>query len=184
MIYLFKTLPEKQIKDADWNPFREPEWIRKIYMYLVYLFQALLVLISVKCNVWNYFDVFTTVLIFGMVFIMHELLHIIVVCQAGDISLTYSGGIFLWLTPDAILSKFRYWLYMTCPFIFLTIIPQILSFFATDKVYEGMTLISWINAIIAGADIIDSILILTKPCKSEFWRGRYRIRQKSDHNGL
>lgn len=178
MIYFFKPLPEKELESEKWIPFREKEWLRKYFMVLVYILQGVLLVISMKLGIWNLFDVRVTLALLVCVFIVHEMLHIAVVYRAGDISLTYHGGIFLWLTPDAVLSKRRYWLYMTLPLIALTVIPSIFTFFCKGKVYDSLMVISWQNVIIAGADILDSPMILLKPRKSIFWRGRYRVPDK------
>lgn len=175
MIYFFKQLPKRQEESEGWKPFRDNEWLRKHFMIFVYLLQGILIFISVKLGIWNYFNLVTALVLFAFIYIMHELLHIVVVYRKGDISLTYHGGIFLWLNPDAILSKLQYWFYMTCPILILTVIPQILALFVTGKVHEGLIFVSWVNAIIAGADILDSIFIVIKPQKSIFWRGRYKI---------
>lgn len=98
-------------------------------MKFVYILQVVLVLISMVLGVWNFANWVIKSIIFIMVFIIHELLHILVVYKIGDISLTHSG-IFFWLNS---------------------------------------------NAIIAGSDIINSILIAIKPSNAKFCRGYYIV---------
>ena len=109
-----------------------------------------------------------------MVYLVHELLHISVVWRIGDISLTHSG-IFFWLNSSAKMSKIRFLLFMSMPLLILSIIPMIIALFSDGFVYRYMRYIAWINAIIAGADIINTILIIIKPRNSVFYRGFYKI---------
>ena len=109
-----------------------------------------------------------------MVFIIHELLHILVVYKIGDISLTHSG-IFFWLNSNAIMSKKRFWLFMTLPLLVLTIIPMFLLPLTSGLAFDVLMYILWINAIIAGSDIINSILIAIKPSNAKFCRGYYIV---------
>lgn len=131
MIYLFKPLPVDKIDISDWKTFREPIWIKKNFMKFVYILQVILILTSVYCGVWNMLNFGSQILIFVLTFILHELLHIIIVCRLGDVSLTYHVGIFLWLTPSAVMTKKRYLLYMVLPFTILTLSFSIIGFFMT-----------------------------------------------------
>ncbi|UNK21403.1 DUF3267 domain-containing protein [Paenibacillus sp. N3/727] len=115
------------------------------------------------------------ILIFIFVFIIHEILHILVINNKGDISLTFRG-IFFWLNTNAVLSKKRFWVFMSLPFIILTIIPVIASFFISGDIKSLILFISWINLIISSSDIVNSFLILIKPNKSVFCRGYYQVR--------
>ena len=108
-------------------------------------------------------------------FFIHEVLHILVVNSKGDISLTFKG-IYFWLNTNAILSKRRYWVFMSLPFIVLTVIPAIASFFVSGDIKSLIIFISWYNLIISSSDIINSVLILMKPNKSVFCRGYYRVK--------
>ena len=106
-----------------------------------------------------------------MVFVIHELLHILVAYKTGDISVTCSG-MSLWISSNAIMSKHRYWLFIALPLIVLTIIPIFLSLIIGFP-SETLKYIAWINAIIASSDIINSILIAIQPSNSKFCRGYY-----------
>ncbi|WP_373889732.1 metalloprotease family protein [Paludicola sp. MB14-C6] len=99
-----------------------------------------------------------------------------VVFRKGNISLTYSG-IFFWLNTDAVLSKARFYFFITLPFIVLTIIPLIACMFVSDYFKDMLVYILCINVIISGADIINSILILFKPANSEFCCGFYNTKK-------
>ena len=96
-----------------------------------------------------------------------------VVYKIGDISLTYSGR-FLWLNSSAVMSKKRFWLFMTLPLIGLTVVPMILVPMADGMVLDILRYILWVNVIIAGSDIINSVLIAIKPSNTRFYRGYYR----------
>lgn len=95
----------------------------------------------------------------------------------GYISLTHSG-IFFWLNSDAVMSKMRFWMFMSLPLLVLTVIPLCLLPFAKGVIFDGLLYVSWINAIIAGTDIINSVLIAIKPAKSVFCREFYKIEDK------
>lgn len=112
-----------------------------------------------------------------VVFVCHELLHIVVVYRIGDISLTHSG-IFFWLYSDAVMSKKRFWMFMSLPLLVLTVIPMCVLLFAKGVIFDGLLYVLSINAIIAGADIINSVLIAIKPAKAVFYRGYYKIEDK------
>ena len=157
MIYFFNSLPSSDIDFSNWTPFIKNEWFNKHFMNFVYGLQVLLVLASTMLGVWDFANWVIKSIVFILVFIVHELLHILVVYKIGDISLTHSG-IFFWLNSNAIMSKKRFWLFMTLPLLVLTIIPIFVLPFISGIAFEMLMYILCINAIIAGSDIINSIL--------------------------
>lgn len=195
MILWFKNLPKKDIDFSKWIPFIKNEWLRKNYMKFVYLLMGVLfiVLSLFESNFYNkqikntfadcisnsiigyFISLVYVVLIIVIIFILHELLHIAVVYNMDDISLTHSG-IFFWLNTNAILSKMQFWLFMTLPIIGLSAVPLIISLFINGYIKSLMIFICWVNLIIASSDIINSILILIKPNNTLFCRGYYRAK--------
>jgi len=172
--YFMKPLPPSDMDFSRYKPFIRNEWFRKHFMKFVYALQAMLVFMSVALGVWDFSGWLTKISIFVVTFICHELLHIVVVCRIGDISLTHSG-IFFWLNSNAIMSKRRFWLFMSLPLIVLTFVPMILLLVADGWMFEILRYIAWINAIIAGSDIINSVLIALKPSRARFCRGYYIV---------
>ena len=75
------------------------------------------------------------------------------------------------------MSKKRFWMFMSLPLLVLTVIPLCLLPFTKGVIFEGMLYVLWINAIIAGVDIINSVLIAIKPAKAVFYRGYYKIEE-------
>ena len=71
--------------------------------------------------------------------------------------------------------KKRFWLFMTLPLLVLTIIPMSFLPLTSGFTYDVLMYILWINAIIAGSDIINSVLIAMKPANAKFCRGYYII---------
>ena len=177
MFYWMKPLPEAEIDYDNYKPFIRNDWFRKNFMWFVYLLQAVLVIMSIVFGVWKFSNVFIKLIVFMMVYLVHELLHISVVWRIGDISLTHSG-IFFWLNSSAKMSKMRFLLFMSMPLLILSIVPTIITFFSDGAVFQYMRYIAWINAIIAGADIINTFLIIIKPKNSVFYRGFYKIEKK------
>ena len=173
MFYFLKPLPEKKIDFTTYKPFITNKWFDKHFMKFVYVLQVMLVLLSVRFGVWNFFSWFVNVLLFCGVYLVHELLHILVIFRIGDISLTHSG-IFFWIHSDAVMSKKRFLSFMTLPLFVLTIVPILIMPWASGYALQFSEFIAWINAIIACADIINGVLIAIKPAKSEFYRGYYR----------
>lgn len=176
MILWFRNLPQFSLDLSEWKPFIQNNWFRKHYMKFVYLLQFTFFLAP------NWFGVrftlitkFPLILIIFFVFIIHEILHILVINNKGDISLTFRG-IFFWLNTNAILSKKRFWVFMSLPFIVLSVIPAITSFFVSGNIKSLILFISWINLIISSSDIVNSYLILIKPNKSVFCRGYYLVK--------
>lgn len=95
MIIWFRHLPQISMDLKDWTPFIENNWFRKHYMKFVYLFQVTIFLMSRFFDVWFIpIDTFVLILIFIVVFIIHESLHILVINKKGDISLTFRGTFF------------------------------------------------------------------------------------------
>lgn len=174
MFYWMKPLPETEIDYEKYKPFISNHWVRKNFMYFVYLLQVMLVTMSIILGVWNFSNVFIKLIIFFLVYLVHELLHISVVWRIGDISLTHSG-IFFWLNSGAKMSKMRFLLFMSMPLFILSIVPMIITLLSDGLVFWYMRYIAWINAIIAGADIINTFLIIIKPKNSVFYRGFYKI---------
>ena len=182
MILWFRHLPQISMDLSEWTPFIRNNWIRKHYMKFVYLLQITFLLTPncfgvelSKLSKFSHFKELPLILIIVFVFIMHEILHILVINNKGDISFTFSG-IFFWLNTNAILSKKRFWLFMSLPFIILSVLPFIASLYLSGNIKSLMLFIGWINLIISSSDIINSFLILIKPNKSVFCRGYYRIK--------
>ena len=174
MIYLFKSLPSSDIDFSNWTPFIKNVWFRKHFMKFVYSLQVVLALVSMMIGAWDFANWVIKSIIFIWVFIVHELLHILVIYKIGDISLTHSG-IFFWLNSNAIMSKKRFWLFMTLPLLVLTILPIFVLPFTYGFAFDVLMCILWINSIIAGSDIINSILIAIKPSNAKFCRGYYIV---------
>ncbi|MBS4199683.1 DUF3267 domain-containing protein [Bacillus sp. FJAT-49732] len=160
---------------SEWTPFMGNNWIRKHYMKFVYLLQITIFLIPYFYGtLFTHITKFSLILIGIFIFIIHEYLHIIVIKKKGDISLTFSG-IFFWLHTNAILSKTRLWVFMSLPFIVLSVVPAIMSFYVSGNIKPIILFISWINSLISSSDIINSFLIAIKPKNSVFCRGYYRV---------
>lgn len=173
MIYWVKTPPQADINYSEYRPFIRNDWFRKHYMLFAYSLMGLLAVLSfvtggMRGVPWSF-----RIPVFVLVFLVHELLHILVVYRIGDIYLTHSG-IFFWLHSNAHMSKGRSWLFMTLPFLTLTVIPAALLLVNTGAFRSWLLYIAWINAIIASSDIINSVLILLKPNDSVFYRGYYK----------
>lgn len=141
-------------------------------MYFVYCLQAVLVMLLSIYGVWSFSNIILKSVLFISTYLIHELLHVAVIYKVGDISLTHSG-IFFWITSGAVLSKLRFFLFMSLPFIGLTIVPAVLCCFIPQRLRVAMAYIAWVNSIIAGSDIINSVLIAIKPRNSMFYRGYY-----------
>ena len=177
MFYFLKHLPESTMNFTGWQPFIKNDWFRKNFMLFVYCLQAVLVVTSVLLGVWKFTNLLVKIAVFCIVYVCHELFHIVVVYRIGDLSLTHSG-IFFWLNSDAVMSKARFWTFMTLPFLCLTVVPAVLLP-VTDGFLSGLfRYIAWVNAIIAGSDIINSVLILLKPNGAKFCRGYYKAERR------
>lgn len=173
MLYFMKPLPEGKIDTTDWEPFIKNQWFRNNFMYFVYCFQVALLISSIIFGVWHFSNAFIKIGLFICTYVIHELLHMMVIYKVGDISITHSG-IFLWITSGAILSKLRFLVFMALPFIGLTIVPAVVSVFISGEAKSIAIYIAWLNSIIAGSDIINSVLIAIKPNSSLFYRGFYK----------
>ena len=175
MILWFRHLPQITMDSLEWAPFIKNNWFRIHYMKFVYLLQIIILLMYRFFDEWfSSIHIFAFILIGILVFIIHESLHIIVVNKKGDISLTFRG-IFFWLHTNAVLSKTRFWIFMSLPLIVLSLVPAILSFFVSGNIKSILLFVSWFNFLISGSDIINSFLIAIKPRNSLFCRGYYRV---------
>lgn len=175
MILWFKHLPQPNLNLSKWTPYIQNPWFRKHYMKLVYLLQIILFLIPVF--VGGRFPQISKLALFLIcifVFIIHEILHIIVINKKGDMCLTYSR-LFFWIYTNAVLSKPRFLVFMSCPFILLSVVPFIVSFFLPQDIKSILLFVSWINALISASDIINSFFIVIKPKNSVFCRGYFRL---------
>ncbi|RJX40407.1 DUF3267 domain-containing protein [Paenibacillus pinisoli] len=156
----FEELPPIRSDISQWSPFIRNDWFRRHYMKFVYVLMAGIFAVPVWYNGgFSHVEDFPLLLIIIPLFIMHELLHIIVIHRQGDISLTFKG-IFFWLNSDAVLSKRRFWVFMSLPFIVLSLVPLIASLWVSGEWKQLLFLIGWINLIISSSDIINSLLIL------------------------
>lgn len=173
MLIWFQHLPEKQLDYSKWYPFIKNGFLRTHYMKFVYLIQILTVLIPILFVVpFTNINLLILISIGILTFITHEIIHILVVFKKGDISLTFSG-IFFWLNTNAILSKIRFFTFMSAPFIILSVFPAVLSAFVKGDIRNILVFISWLNTFFSASDIINSFLILLKPKHSLFCNGYY-----------
>ena len=173
MIYWNKPIPYLNIDFDQYIPFIKNKWFRKHYMWFAYGLMIILYLIAYFCHGFRAGNLFIRILIFLIVYLVHESLHILSVCRKGDIYLSHSG-LYFWLTPDFGLTKWRFWIFMTLPLIVLTGMTAVGSIFVPDGIRSYLVYIAWINAIIAGSDLINSLLIIIKPPKTVFYRGYYK----------
>lgn len=177
MMYFMKPLPEGEIDTSDWSPFIKNQWFRGSFMYFVYGLQGILLVCSFLFGAWRSLDSFQKTYLFLLVYIIHEILHLIVIYTAGDVSITHSG-IFFWITSGAVLGKLRFFIFMFLPFFSLTAVPAAAYVFLPGELRDMAAYAAWINSVIAGADIINSVLIALKPKGSLFYRGYYKVLKK------
>lgn len=174
MIHFLKPLPPGKFDFEEWQPFIKNKWFDRNFMKFVYVLQIVLVILSVFTGAWLFSNWIAKIIVFCVVYLVHELLHIVVIYRIGDISITHLG-IFFWIHSDAVMSKKRFWVFMALPFIGLTVLPMLVLFFMEGFWFELIRYVVWINAIIAGADIINIVLIALKPSKAKFCRGYYKV---------
>ncbi|MEA3320687.1 MAG: DUF3267 domain-containing protein [Bacillota bacterium] len=175
MILWFRHSPQVSLDSTVWTPFIQNNWYREHYMKFVYLLQVLLLFIpSIFSTSFSHIPSFALLLIGILVFFLHECLHILVINKKGDIRLTFSG-IFFWINTNAILSKARFWIFMSFPFIVLSTVPFILSFYVSEDLKLILLFISWFNTLISASDIINLFLIALKPNNTLFCRGNVRM---------
>ena len=170
MIYRVKTPPPAEIDFSEYKPFIRNDWFRNHYMFFAYGLMALLAVLFFATGRMKGVSYFLRIPVFVLVFLVHELLHILVIYRIGDIYLSHSG-LFFWMNTNAEMSKGRFWLFMTLPLLTLTLVPAALLLLNTGASRPYLLYIAWSNAIIASADIINSPLILLKPNGSVFCRG-------------
>ena len=139
-------------------------------MWFVYALQINLVFWSMWVGVWSFANPFFEIMLLVITFLVHELLHVVVIYPLGNISFTYSN-LFFWLNTDAVMTKKKFLLFVSLPFVTLTVLPGIISLFLPKDISMYFKSIAWMNSIIAGADIINILLILAKPRESIFYRG-------------
>lgn len=173
MIYFMKPLPDGKINTDNWEPVIKNQWFRNHFMYFVYCLQGVLLLFSIISGAWRFSNAFVKAGLYICTFIIHELLHLIVIYKAGDISITHSG-IFFWITSGAVLNKIRFLVFMSLPFTGLTVVPAIACVFLSGKLKDMMIYAAWVNSITAGSDIINSIIIAIKPNNASFYGGYYK----------
>ena len=174
MIHWFKQLPEANIDLSSYRPFIKNDWFRNHYIYFAYALMLVIFLLSFFSRQLRSVHILIRLAVVFPLFILHELLHILVIFRKGDLYLNQSG-IFFWLNPDMKLTKPLFWLFMSLPLLVLTVLPLIVLIFYSGFLSPYILYIAWLNAILSGSDIINSILILIKPGKAVFYRGYYTI---------
>lgn len=173
MIYWMKPLPPAEIDTEVCRPFIRSDWFRKNYMWFVYGLISLILAAGFLFPGVRSLSMGICLVLGIPVFVTHELLHFLVVFRIGNVSLTRSG-IFFWIHSDAHMSKGRFWLFMSLPLVMLTLVPAALAAAVSGPVRPYLVYIAWLNAMIAGSDIINSVLILFKPRNAVFYRGYYK----------
>ena len=173
MIYWVKTPPPADIDYNEYKPFIRNDWFRKNYMWFAYGLMALLMATGWFIPGIRGISMRIRLALVIPVFVIHELLHFLIVFRIGNVSLTHSG-IYFWMHSDAHMSKGRFWLFVSLPLVTLTFVPALSAPAFSGPVRSCLAYIAWLNAVIAGSDIINSALILIKPWKAVFWRGYYK----------
>ncbi|HHK5550826.1 hypothetical protein COL11_20920 [Bacillus anthracis] len=176
IIIWFRHLPQISMDFSEWTPFIQSNWYRKHYMQFVYLLQIIIIMIPYFFETgFTHINIFYLIIIGIFVFIIHECIHIFVISKKGDVSLTFSG-IFFWLNTNAILSKMRFWIFMSLPIVVLSVVPAVMSFFVSGNIKSIMLFICWLNTFISASDIYNSILIAIKPKNAVFCNGYYQVK--------
>lgn len=186
----FKPLPPTKMDFSGWQPFIKQPWFRERYMTFVYIWMALVfvapglsgrsisgraaVALQEQAGMGSAAAYALLVLLLPVIFIVHELLHIMVIYRAGDISLT-SRGIFFWLNTDAVLGKGQFWLFMSLPLLTLSGVTGVSALALSGWAGTLMLYIAWVNLIISSSDLFNSVLIALKPGGSRFCRGYWRV---------
>ncbi|WP_419882902.1 DUF3267 domain-containing protein [Peribacillus sp. B-H-3] len=175
MIIWFRRLPQKNLDFSEWTPFIRNNWYRKHYMKFVYILQIIILLIPNFFRTgFTHINSFSLIIIGILVFIIHEFLHIIVIYKKSDISLTFSG-IFFWLNTNETLSKSRFWVFMSLPFIVLSVVPAVMSLYASGNIRIILLFVCWLNSLISSSDIYNSFLIAIKPKNTVYCRGYCKV---------
>lgn len=176
MIVWFKQLPKIHLNDSEWKPFISNSWFRLHFMKVVYLLTALFIVAPyVLINeFFIYLNGVPVLLLLLFIFVIHEALHVLVIKGKGDISLTFKG-IYFWLNTNAVLSKTRFFIFMSLPLFVLSVVPAVGSLFFEGEMKALLLIISWLNLIISASDVLNSFLILIKSRQSVFCRGHYRV---------
>ena len=144
-------------------------------MKFVYTLQIFVILIPIFYNDWfPSLSLLTLLVISGILFILHECLHIITIYHKGDLSLTFRG-VFFWIHTNVPLNKLHFFTFMGLPFFGLSVLPFIASFFVNGSLQSILLYISWFNTIVSGSDILNLFLIMLKPNKAIFCRGYYKV---------
>ena len=173
MIHWVKTMPPAKGDLTGYRPFIRNDWFRRHYMVFTYSLMAVLTVLAFLTCRCGEISLLMRYLLPVAVFLVHELLHILVVYRIGELYMTHSG-IYFWLQSDAKMRKGRYWVFMSLPLIMLTFVPAMALLWVSGPARQYLEYIAWANAIIAGSDIINSVLILLKPRDSVFYWGYYR----------
>jgi hypothetical protein len=177
MIYWFKNLPAKPLHGDTWKPVIPYKWLIKNFMVTVYVLQFSLIILfmlylrnipnvmngdinphSLSHEILSYISDNIFILIIA-VFIIHELLHITVIFNKADFSITFSK-LYFWINTNAELSKYRAFTFVFLPLFILTVTPFISSLFITNDLAYFFRIIAFLNLIISSADIINSTFIL------------------------
>ena len=174
MIHWVKAMPAPEIDHSVYRPFIRNDWFRKNYMVFAYGLMAVLAVLCFLFRGERGIPVYLRLVSFAAVFLVHESLHILAVRSCRDIYMT-RRGLYFWMQPDMEMSKGHFFLFMSLPLLALTVLPALLSFFVSGPAAAWLKWIAWINGIIAGSDIINTVLILFKPRGAKFYWGYYRI---------
>ena len=79
MIYWVKTPPQADIDYNEYRPFIRNDWFRKHYMFFAYGLMALLTVLFFVTGGMKGVPYLLRIPVFVLVFLVHELLHILVI---------------------------------------------------------------------------------------------------------
>ena len=194
MIYWFKNLPIKSFDDNIWKSIIPYKRLRENFMVAAYLLQFALFVIfmiyvrsytpnhdinmqSLSYKMLNYVSNHKSIIYISLIamVIIHEMLHIAVIFNKGDFSITFKY-LYFWITTNAELSKICYFTFAFLPLFILSIIPFIISLFIFNDLAFIIRIVAFLNLIVSSADIINIVFILSKPNRAIFCQGMYYIK--------
>jgi len=195
MRFMLGPMPENSqfdLEDEGWVAVREPGLIKiqlitiPVVVFVVLLFQLAFWLAGIDVSpLSNIKNAPIALAIILVVVPIHELLHL--VCFPG-FGLGEKSIVGFWpkmfipyVHYDGILSKKRFVLIASCPFVVLSITPLLISFIKPD-VALVIVAVSYLNCLVCGVDLI-SIFFVVKQVPSDavvrnkgfhsYWRKQY-----------
>lgn len=172
--YFMKNVPSGGIDLSDWTYVIKNPLLKSKFSIVALSLMGFILLTSIALGFWDFWKLYPLLWIAVLTGVLHEAIHWATVFFKGDVSWGLNGRL-PGIRTNAVMNKWHYLTFTLLPFVVLTIVPSIISFFPGEFGSSMLRFIAWVNFAVSGADIMRAVFIIPAPSNARFCRGCYKV---------